>query len=194
MDSDDWWTNEKLELSLEFLNKSQADLVYHDAFIKSDKKSKFLFSNKIKSWKLKKPIFDDLWIHGNALITSTVLIKKKLLIKINGFSESKNLIGAEDFDAWLKISRITDKFIKLPGTHAFYNIGIDNLTTIENSIVYMHELKKIYSVIIKNKNLIMTRWEYQIKFKNHLKKRRYMKILTCIIILMIFKVKNKFRF
>ena len=39
----------------------------------------------------------------NPIIFSTVVLKKSVFLKLNGFSESKDLISVEDLDLWLRI-------------------------------------------------------------------------------------------
>ena len=38
------------------------------------------------------------------------MVRRKFLEKIGGFSEGKDLVGSEDFDGWLRISKLSDKF------------------------------------------------------------------------------------
>ena len=112
LDSDDWWTEDKLETCFKEINKS-VDFIYHDLEVKN--KSKFYFrKKKFKGRQLKKPILNDLLIgsirYGNAIGQSSVMLRKNLLIQIGGMSENKNLVGAEDYNTWLRIAKITDQF------------------------------------------------------------------------------------
>ena len=54
--------------------------------------------------------FDELVINGNDIIQSSVVVKKNLIKKLVIFLRKKNLVTWEDFDLWLKISKITNKF------------------------------------------------------------------------------------
>jgi len=118
LDSDDWWAPSKLEVSLEYLERG-ADLVFHDLFIMTKPYQKF-FWRKIRTRHLKSPVFEDLIINGNGISNSSVMVRKEFLDRINGLSEDTRFIGAEDFDAWLKISKITEKFEKIPQTLGYY--------------------------------------------------------------------------
>ena len=92
------------------------DLVYHNVF---------LHGNKIKKSNcrlLKKPIFDDLFCNGNPIVTSSVIVKKKLLLDIGKMSEEKNLIASEDYDTWLKIAKITNKFFLIKKCLGHYRV------------------------------------------------------------------------
>ena len=41
-------------------------------------------------------------------------------MKVGGISENKNLVAAEDFNTWLKIAKVTDKFKYLNKKLGFY--------------------------------------------------------------------------
>ena len=56
---------------------------------------------------------------GNAIGNSSVLVRK-ILLKVGGINENKNLVAAEDFNTWLKIAQITDKFKYLNKKLGFY--------------------------------------------------------------------------
>lgn len=117
LDSDDWWYKDKLSACLKYLE--QADIIYHDL----DSYGKDMLSpiGKFKSRTLKNDIFIDLLTHHNALFNSSVVVRKSILQKINCFSEERKMIGIEDFDCWLKISKITKRFIYIPLSLGAYN-------------------------------------------------------------------------
>jgi glycosyltransferase involved in cell wall biosynthesis len=121
LDSDDIWYPKKLEIVNQYINKKKPDLVFHDLDIYSEKGRK-LFS-KVKGRKLRKPIFIDLMINENALINSSVVVKKDLIVQVGGLLEDKKIISLEDFDLWLKLSRITERFYYIPQSLGGYFIG-----------------------------------------------------------------------
>jgi len=121
LDSDDWWMPEKLEISLAYLERG-ADLVYHDLIVVTKSES-IRFGRRSPTRRLKSPVFDDLIVNGNALTNSSVVIRKSILTKVNGFSEERDLIAAEDYDAWLRISRVTEKFQQIPKPLGYYWAG-----------------------------------------------------------------------
>ena len=69
---------------------------------------------------LKYPVFESLIANGNTIANSSVVVRKELLDRINGLSEDTRLIGAEDFDAWLKISKLSEKLERIPQTLGYY--------------------------------------------------------------------------
>ena len=113
LDSDDWWTKDKLEICLSKISKN-VDFIYHAHEYVN--KSKSFFKKKIiRGRQLKKPILNDLLIgtitKGTEISNSSVIVRKKILIKIGGLNENKILVGSDDYDTWLKISQITDQFL-----------------------------------------------------------------------------------
>lgn len=112
LDSDDWWKKEKLETCTNEINKN-IDLIYHDLEVVY--KSKTFF--RIKSFKgreLKEPILNDLLIntieYGNPIGQSSVIVRKTILKKIGGINEDKDLVGSEDYNTWLRVSKISNQF------------------------------------------------------------------------------------
>ena len=111
LDSDDWWTRDKLEICIQSINE-KVDFIYHDLEIIANN-SRIFSRKKIKSRKLKKPVLIDLLTEGNAIGNSSVVVRKKFLDEINGIDESKELVAAEDYNTWLRIAKLTDQFVYL---------------------------------------------------------------------------------
>ena len=112
LDSDDWWTKDKLEVCLENIDDN-VDFIYHQLEIVYDKSNSYLKKKNIGR-QLKKPILNNLLIseidQGNAIGNSSVIVRKDMLSRIGGISENKKMIASEDFNTWLRIAQITDKF------------------------------------------------------------------------------------
>ncbi len=142
LDSDDWWMPKKLEISLKYLGLG-ADVVYHDLFtvVKPHQK---LFWKKTCTRDLKPPIFNDLLENGNGLLNSSVVIRKELLNKINGLSEDRNLVAAEDYEAWLRVAKVSEKFKKIPRTLGYYWAGGGNVSNPNRTLKYITALEKLY--------------------------------------------------
>ena len=118
LDSDDWWTADKLQKCFECLNDN-VDLFYHDMEIASDHNS--LFRRKIiKTWQVTKPVLLHLLINGNTICNSSVVVRKILLEKIGFINENTDMVAAEDYNAWLRIAKITNQFHYLPHRLGFY--------------------------------------------------------------------------
>lgn len=142
LDADDWWTADKLAASVQVL-QAGCDLVYH-ALLRSGPGKRLLHGPTVRSRQLHSPIFCDLLKHGNAIPNSSVVVCRKLLLKIGGLSENPQLVAAEDFDAWLRISRETEKFHCLKQAYGFYWIGEGNVHSHIKAQHYLQVLKQVY--------------------------------------------------
>jgi glycosyltransferase involved in cell wall biosynthesis len=124
LDADDWWYPEKLERVHE--NLSPADVVHHDGDIYTKAGKKHVV--KMRSRTLTPPVFSDLMTKGNALITSGICVRKDVIDKAGGFLEDKALISVEDYDLWLRIALITDRFVHVPLSLCGYFEGEGNIS------------------------------------------------------------------
>lgn len=137
LDSDDWWTEDKLEVCVNKINKD-VDLIYHSyEFV--NKKSKLFFTKKIiKGRQLKKPILNDLLISnakkGNPICNSSVIIRKNIINKIGGLNENKNLVGSDDYYTWLQVAKITDQFLFIKKKLCYYLVHESNVSKKDMSI------------------------------------------------------------
>jgi len=143
LDSDDWWMPEKLAESLKYLEQG-ADVVYHDMYI-ATKPNQRLFWRKDPARDVNVPVFDDLIRHGNALKTSSVVMRKSILEQIGGQSEDVELKAAEDYDAWVRSSRVTDRFKRIPKTLGYYWMGNGNTTNPARTLRLLEKLEDIYA-------------------------------------------------
>ncbi len=126
LDSDDWWLPNKIEKSVYYINQG-ADLTYHDMYL-SYKKNQSFFFKKTKGRSLIAPIFYDLIRNGNPINNSSVLVKKSFLYEVGLFCTDKDIVAIEDYDAWLRISKNTENFVKIPHTLGFYWCGGGNVS------------------------------------------------------------------
>jgi len=118
LDADDWWSPDKLQVCFDCIN-DKVDLVYHDMEIVTDQPR--LFSRKrIKSWQVRTPVLMDLLLRGNAIVNSSVVVRKSLLQQIGGINESVEMIAAEDYNTWLRIAQLTEQFVYLPCRLGYY--------------------------------------------------------------------------
>ena len=132
LDSDDWWTADKLEICFTYIN-NEIDLLYHDLEIKYNPSRSF-GRKKNKSRQLKKPVLVDLLLGGNAIGNSSVVVRKKLLDEIGGINESEKIIASEDYHTWLRIAQLTDKFFYLPYRLGYYLVHNKSLSQKDMSV------------------------------------------------------------
>lgn len=143
LDSDDWWTPEKLARSMEAMEDG-ADVVYHDLFLARHKTQKYKSPGQSLR-QLASPAFQDLLKNGNALANSSVVVRSEILRRSGPLSEHRDLVGMEDFDAWLRLARHTDRFTKLPEVLGYYWAGGGNTTNPEGSLRALDVLESLYS-------------------------------------------------
>tara|TARA_Y100000741_G_C18211321_1_gene541832 strand:- start:94 stop:987 length:894 start_codon:yes stop_codon:yes gene_type:complete len=154
LDSDDYWKKNKLQSIYDHIIKNKADLYYHNLIINeinSNSRKNCLYDGKIK---INKPILDNLILFGNKIPQSSVVVKKKLIEKVKYISEKKNYVTWEDFDLWIKISKITNKFYFIKNKLGFYWVDDKKLKKLKNYIKIINNFEKYYSNdinIIKNK-------------------------------------------
>lgn len=161
LDSDDWWIPEKLEKSVNVL-ESGADFVYHDLYIVSPNRVMSPFIRKAKTRQVKVPIFNDLLANGNAINNSSVVVRREFIDSVNGFSEEKALIAAEDYDLWLKVSRKTNAFVRLPECLGYYTISTDSISTVNRSVTNIKRLIELYSPLISTSRKCLGGLHYQL--------------------------------
>lgn len=118
LDSDDWWTTDKLHACLE-RTSDKVDLIYHDLELMSDQSRTFK-QTAASSRQVEKPVLMDLLLKGNAIANSSVVVRKSMLDKIGGINESTGMIGAEDYNTWLCIAQLTNQFLYLPLRLGYY--------------------------------------------------------------------------
>ena len=116
LDADDWWMPNKLQVCFDHLH-DDVDFLYHDLVVSKDG---LTGSQKIKSRNLQKPALRDLLLNGNGIGNSSVVVRRKILEKIGGVDESVEMIAAEDFNTWLRVAGVTDKFTYLPMALGYY--------------------------------------------------------------------------
>jgi len=144
LDSDDWWNIDKLKISYETLILG-FDFVYHDLY-RVSKKNQKICTSRVRSRSLEKEVFHDLLSSGNAIINSSVVVRRDLLLSVGGFSEDPRLVGAEDFDCWLKISKLTNRFKRIPYALGYYWAGGGNLTSPLRTITNLEFIESFYGL------------------------------------------------
>ena len=143
LDSDDWWVPEKLEIALRQL-ESGSDLVYHDMRTITQLPVVAKKHLRVATGALTCPVVIDLLSNGNPIFTSSVVVRTTLLGQINGMSEIPDLVGSEDFDTWIRLAKLTDKFHRLDPVLGYYWEGGGNLTSAKTKITNLLLLRQRY--------------------------------------------------
>jgi glycosyltransferase involved in cell wall biosynthesis len=129
LDSDDWWTSDKLAQSVPAL-EAGADVIYHDAWLVNET-DQTRFRRRARTWSLREPVVADLIVRGNALVNSTVVLRRDLLLQIDGLCEAPELVAIEDYDAWIRLAKKGARFERLPLVLAYYWMGGGNTSNPE---------------------------------------------------------------
>lgn len=118
IDADDLWYEEKLSEVVNAIKKSSASLFFHDMDI-CDNKGVLLKKN-IRGRLLKNDQLKDLLINGNCISNSSVVVKRKTLEEIKYINSSKEMVGAEDYNTWLKIASQKKRIEYIPLSLGIY--------------------------------------------------------------------------
>lgn len=118
LDSDDGWFKDKLSIVVSQLDG--CDFIFHDLNIIYEKKKKIYQPKKIQGRQVRSPVQTDLLINGSPIANSSVVVRKRLLERIGGIDESPEMVGCEDYNAWLRIAGVTERFFYLPKSLGYY--------------------------------------------------------------------------
>lgn len=135
LDADDWWSKDKLKVCFDAIT-CEVDIIYHDMQIVGG--SKKFFKKYIRSRSLTPPVLTDLLVGGNVISNSSVVVRKSILDSVGGISEDRQLIAAEDYNTWLKISAISDKFLYIPSPLGYYLDHNENISKKDMSKIVRH--------------------------------------------------------
>ena len=123
LDADDWWYPEKLAAVASRVEA--ADIIYHDCDVYTEAGKR---SVKKRGRPFKRPAFVELMTKGSRIITSSICVRKDILAKTDGFAEDRKLIAIEDYDLWLRIALLTDRFVHIPQLLGAYWMDGENIS------------------------------------------------------------------
>jgi glycosyltransferase involved in cell wall biosynthesis len=171
LDSDDWWFPRKLEFVSEIIQQ-EPDLIYHDLQIVS-LDGLPIKRSRTKSRRLKSPVYFDLLLNGNDIPLSSVVLRKLIFTFVNGMNESPNFFAIEDYDAWLRIAQVTEKFLYVPKIFGAYRLHEGNIGHLNNfqylSSALKEHLNNLNSLQLRRYQSLYT---YQIA-RNHYRNKNY---------------------
>lgn len=109
LDSDDLWYPEKLTASVSALQAGN-DLVCHGELWveESTRPRKILYGPRSRA------TYNKLLYRGNCISTSATMVRRSVLVALNGFSERTDFVTAEDYDLWLRIAKLTQHIEFIP--------------------------------------------------------------------------------
>jgi len=163
LDSDDTWNSDKLEVCHKYINP-ETDFIYHKVKVVG---SYFLNTSRYMGTKeLNKPILKDLLLKGNCIVNSSVVVRKSILNKVNNINESRKMIATEDFNTWLKISRITQKFIYIPLVLGNYLVDGNGISKRDVYHPYREATMEFVKFLDKDESLIFNLNLERLELKN----------------------------
>ena len=151
IDSDDIWYPKKLEIVKSYIDRDKkGDLFYHDLVFTN----KYFFFKKKKIYDkcqtITKPVIKSFAKNGNGIGQSSVVVKKKLLVKNGNISTNKDKFSWEDFDTWLKLSKKTNAFRRIPLILGSIWVGPENISNLDKQIQNSENIKKYYGKYFNN--------------------------------------------
>ena len=128
LDSDDWWTVDKLQVCFDSIN-DKVDFIYHHLEIVGSR-TRYLRKKILKTPLLHTPVIIDLLVNGNQIINSSVIVRKKIIQDICGINEDMRIVASEDYDTWLRIAKLTNNFLCIPQNLGYYRVHDGNTSNI----------------------------------------------------------------
>jgi glycosyltransferase involved in cell wall biosynthesis len=144
LDSDDWWLPAKLERCVGAL-EAGADVVYHDLYLARSASSRPRL-RRADTRRLESPVLRDLLERGNALVNSGVVVRRSTLLAAGGLSEDPRVASWEDYECWLRVARVTERFERLGEVLGFYWAGGGNVTAPARTVRNLTHLREMYFV------------------------------------------------
>jgi glycosyltransferase involved in cell wall biosynthesis len=142
LDVDDWWAARKLERSVAALDAG-ADIVYHDLYMARSSRSGWRL-RRARTRPVVSPAHECLIDRGNLLTNSSVVVRRNLLLDVGGLSEDPGLIAWEDYDCWLRLAKVTERFRRLREPLGWYWVGGGNLTSAKRTIGNLERMRDIH--------------------------------------------------
>jgi teichuronic acid biosynthesis glycosyltransferase TuaG len=101
LDADDLWDKNKLAIQINLIEQVQADLIYANCYLFDEDKvvgKTELKQNIVKGNEAIKTL-----VENNQIAILTVLCRRNIIEKVNGFTEKLDIQNAEDYHLWLRL-------------------------------------------------------------------------------------------
>lgn len=145
LDSDDWWDKDKLLIANRYINMYPKSIYYTDTVcVGKDKKGSFSMKNHNSKTINNFCSFKDLIINGNTITTSSCVVYKKHIYKVNLFNIDDQYIAWEDYDLWLRMSLLKVKFIHIKRPLTFYYHSPKSITNSKRIIKIQKAIKEVW--------------------------------------------------
>lgn len=122
LDSDDIWTNNKLELQMSECKRLGLKAICSNAIRLNSDSNRTPFFEMRSGFKSEANL-----LKYNFIINSSVLLERDILMKIGGLATSYSTRGAEDYATWLRVSAFTNWYYLNEPLVTYKDDGIDSL-------------------------------------------------------------------
>jgi len=161
LDDDDEWEADKLEsVADEIAKNPELDFVYHNSRIRMiNEKTEYVTKREVPA-----DFFRSMLVKNIIGGTSMITIKRSLIEKLGSFDE--NLNALEDYELWLRFSRIfTPKYIDQPLTIYYYKTSVKSISkNIDSNVKALNTIRKKYEkdyAKLSSKEISANKeWEY----------------------------------
>lgn len=143
LDSDDWWSADKLKKCLG--SEIQYDLIYHK--LEKYRLSKSGIIEKVGTLHFRdvsENPYTELLAFGPSLTTSAILVRKDLLRAVGQFDEAPDIVGGEDYELWLRLAQIGAKFKFKDFSLGYYLVGGNHVTSAKRSLKIVDYIAERY--------------------------------------------------
>jgi len=105
LDSDDHWFPDKLAKCVEQIDQGNDVVCHGENWSSEGLPVRAVFYGPAKNSTHKKLLF-----RGNCISTSATIVRTSTLNQVGGFSENSEFITAEDYELWIKLAKVTERF------------------------------------------------------------------------------------
>lgn len=120
LDSDDYWAPQKIARQMEVARSSNADLVYCDEWIITERGERIPSGIEL----LEEDVWEALLNGWTAPNTSTLVISSKAFSKVGGFDTK--LASCQDHDLWMRLAERGSVFAYVPDRLTYFTREADN--------------------------------------------------------------------
>jgi len=117
LDSDDKWYPNKLQRCVALLEAGHDMVCHAETWVWYDGKQKTVTYGPVHN-----ATYHQLLFRKNCISTSAVVAKAATIALVGGFNEDLQVVTAEDYDLWLRIAHVTNRFGFLHETLGEYHI------------------------------------------------------------------------
>ena len=148
LDSDDWYTLDKLQKVYNVCKQKEYDVIYNRYRLMSSK-GKGRVCGKPLTWDNK---FYEILIVGTIICNTTVVVKKEAVESVGYLSEEPSLRAVEDNDLWLRLAKENRSFFFINECLGYYWIG-NNMSYSPKQVTQLTNLYNKYIPEIESNRL-----------------------------------------